>query len=67
MDNIFGKEDSGDERDSEHKDVEEYKDNKNSPAQNSGSKDIEVMEVDNVQVKVNTIETLNLIKFSNIF
>ncbi|XP_011873897.1 PREDICTED: transcription initiation factor TFIID subunit 11 isoform X2 [Vollenhovia emeryi] len=51
MDNIFGKEDSGDERDGERKDVEEHKDNKSSPPQNSGSKDAEVMEVDSVQVK----------------
>jgi len=55
MDNIFGKEDSGDERTDEHKDVEEHKDNKNSPAkivQNSESKDTEAMEIDNVQIKV---------------
>lgn len=49
MDNIFGKEDSGNE--SEHNDVED-KDDKGSPSQNSVSKDIEVMEVDGVQVKV---------------
>lgn len=52
MDNIFGKEDSGDERDSEHKDIEELKDNKNSPVQNSRSKDIEAMDIDSVHVKV---------------
>lgn len=49
MDNIFGKEDSGDE--SEHNDIED-KDDKNSPSQNLGSKDTEVMDVDNTQVKV---------------
>lgn len=49
MDNIFGKEDSEDE--SEHNDIED-KDNKNSPSQNSGSKDTEVMDVDSAQVKV---------------
>ncbi|KAM0725198.1 Transcription initiation factor TFIID subunit 11 [Formica fusca] len=48
MDNIFGKEDSGDE--SEHNDIED-KDDKNSPLQNSGSKDIEVMDVDGAQIK----------------
>jgi len=52
MDNIFGKEDSEDERESEHKDVDEHKDNKNSPIQNSESKDVEAMEIDNVQIKV---------------
>ncbi|XP_018339575.1 PREDICTED: transcription initiation factor TFIID subunit 11 [Trachymyrmex septentrionalis] len=51
MDNIFGKEDSGDEKESEHKNVEEHEDNKTSLAQNSGSKDIEAMEIDNLQVK----------------
>lgn len=54
MDNIFGKEDSGDERESEHKDVEEHKEDKSSPAQNSGSKDTEAMETDSVLVKVRT-------------
>lgn len=49
MDNIFGKEDSGDE--SEHNDIED-KDDKNSPLENLGSKDIEVMDVDGAQVKV---------------
>lgn len=48
MDNIFGKEDSGDE--SEHNDIED-KDDKNSPLQNSGSKDIEAMDVDGAQIK----------------
>ncbi|XP_018364860.1 PREDICTED: transcription initiation factor TFIID subunit 11 [Trachymyrmex cornetzi] len=48
MDNIFGKEDSGDEKDSEHKDVEEHEDNKTSLTHNSGSKDIEAMEIDNI-------------------
>lgn len=48
MDNIFGKEESGDE--SEHNDIED-KDDKNSPSQNSGSKDIEAMDVDNAQIK----------------
>lgn len=51
MDNIFGKEDSGDEKESEHKVVEEHEDNKTSLTQNSGSKD-EAMEIDNTQVKV---------------
>lgn len=54
MDNIFGKEDSGDEREGEHKDVEEHKEGKSSPAQNSGSKDTEAMETDSVLVKVRT-------------
>jgi len=52
MDNIFGKEDSGDEKESEHKDVEEHENNKTNLIQNSGSKDIEAMEIDNLQVKV---------------
>ncbi|XP_071565356.1 uncharacterized protein Taf11 isoform X4 [Temnothorax nylanderi] len=51
MDNIFGKEDSGDERDGEHKDVDEYKDIKVNLTQNSGSKDSEAMEIDSMQVK----------------
>ncbi|KAG5323027.1 TAF11 factor, partial [Acromyrmex heyeri] len=51
MDNIFGKEDSGDEKESEHKNVEEHEDNKTSLTQNSGSKDIEAVEIDNLQVK----------------
>lgn len=51
MDNIFGKEDSGDERDSDQKDIEEQKDDKNSPS----SKDNEVMEIDSMQVKVQTL------------
>lgn len=55
MDNIFGKEDSGDERDSDQKDIEEQKDDKNSPEQNSSSKDNEVMEIDSMQVKVQTL------------
>ncbi|KAL6426755.1 hypothetical protein ACFW04_009236 [Cataglyphis niger] len=49
MDNIFGKEDSGDE--SEHNDIED-KDDKNSLLQNSESKDIEVMDIDGAQVKI---------------
>lgn len=50
MDNIFGKEDSGDE--SEHNDVEDKNNKGNSSIQNSESKDIEVMETDNAQIKV---------------
>ncbi|XP_014467644.1 PREDICTED: transcription initiation factor TFIID subunit 11 [Dinoponera quadriceps] len=46
MENIFGKEDSGNE--SEHNDVDDDKDN---PLQNSASKDIEVMDIDSLQVK----------------
>ncbi|XP_012220011.1 transcription initiation factor TFIID subunit 11 [Linepithema humile] len=49
MDNIFGKEDSGDE--SEHNDIED-KNDKESSIQISGPKDIEVMETDNAQIKV---------------
>jgi len=52
MDNIFGKEDSGDERDSDRKGIEEQKDDKNGPEQNSASKDNEVMEIDSMQLKV---------------
>lgn len=52
MDNIFGKEDSGDERDTDRKDIEEQKDDKNSPEQNSASKDNEVIEIDSMQLKV---------------
>ncbi|XP_017752136.1 PREDICTED: transcription initiation factor TFIID subunit 11 [Eufriesea mexicana] len=48
MDNIFGKEDSGNE--SEHIDIEE-KEGKDSPLQNSGAKDVESMDVDNIHVK----------------
>lgn len=48
MDDIFGKEDSGNE--SDHIEVEE-KEEKGSP-QNSGIKDVEAMDTDNVQVKV---------------
>lgn len=51
MDNIFGKEDSGDEREGECKDVEEHKDDKDNSVQNSGSKDTEVMDID-THVKV---------------
>ncbi|KAL0125692.1 hypothetical protein PUN28_004634 [Cardiocondyla obscurior] len=51
MDNIFGKEDSGDEREDEHKDAKEHKENKNSPTDNLGSKDIETIENDHMQVK----------------
>ncbi|XP_050575532.1 transcription initiation factor TFIID subunit 11 [Bombus affinis] len=49
MDNIFGKEDSGNE--SEHVDVEE-KEEKVSPSQDSVIKDVETVDVDNIQVKV---------------
>ncbi|XP_006570627.1 transcription initiation factor TFIID subunit 11 isoform X3 [Apis mellifera] len=52
MDNIFGKEDSGNE--SEHIDIE-GKEEKGSPSQNSGTKDVESIDVndnDNVQVKI---------------
>ncbi|KAK9295146.1 hypothetical protein QLX08_010457 [Tetragonisca angustula] len=48
MDNIFGKEDSGNE--SEHADTEE-KEEKSSPSQNSVTKDVESMDVDNIHVK----------------
>lgn len=48
MDNIFGKEDSGNE--SEHADMDD-KDEKDSPGI-SGSKDMESMDVDNMQMKV---------------
>ncbi|XP_011704217.1 PREDICTED: transcription initiation factor TFIID subunit 11 isoform X2 [Wasmannia auropunctata] len=52
MDNIFGKEDSGDERESEQKnEIEEHKDIKISPIHNLESKDTEAMEIDSVQVK----------------
>ncbi|XP_034192964.1 TATA-box binding protein associated factor 11 isoform X2 [Osmia lignaria lignaria] len=49
MDNIFGKEDSGNE--SEHIDVEE-KEEKGSPSPHSGTKDAESMDIDNMQVKI---------------
>lgn len=49
MDNIFGKEDSGNE--SEHVDIEE-KEGKDSPLESSGAKDAESMDVDNIHVKV---------------
>lgn len=49
MDNIFGKEDSGNE--SEHVDVEE-REEKVSPSQDSVIKDVETVDVDNIQVKV---------------
>ncbi|XP_076303191.1 transcription initiation factor TFIID subunit 11-like isoform X1 [Lasioglossum baleicum] len=49
MDNIFGKEDSGNE--SEHIDID-YKDGKDSPSRNSISKDTEPMDVDNMHIKV---------------
>lgn len=49
MDNIFGKEDS--ENESEHADIEE-KEEKSSPSQNSVTKDVESMDVDNIHVKV---------------
>ncbi|KAL6258573.1 hypothetical protein P5V15_010528 [Pogonomyrmex californicus] len=52
MDNIFGKEDSGDERENEHNNVEELKDDKDNPLQNSISKDTEIMDIDNNQVKI---------------
>lgn len=49
MDNIFGKEDSGNE--SEHIDVED-KEDKDNTSQISGFKDVESMDVDNMHVKV---------------
>nr|XP_003703424.1 PREDICTED: transcription initiation factor TFIID subunit 11 [Megachile rotundata] len=49
MDNIFGKEDSGNE--SEHMDIEE-KEEKGSPSRHSGIKDVESLDVDSMQVKV---------------
>lgn len=49
MDNIFGKEDSGNE--SEHVDIEE-KEEKGSPSRHSGIKDVESLDVDSMQVKV---------------
>ncbi|XP_076230752.1 TATA-box binding protein associated factor 11 isoform X2 [Calliopsis andreniformis] len=49
MDNIFGKEDSGNE--SEHIDVDD-KEEKDNTSQISGFKDVESMDVDNIQVKV---------------
>ncbi|XP_015440380.1 PREDICTED: transcription initiation factor TFIID subunit 11 [Dufourea novaeangliae] len=49
MDNIFGKEDSGNE--SEHTDIEE-KLEKDSSSRNLVSKDAESVDVDNIQVKV---------------
>lgn len=54
MDNIFGKEDSGDEREFKHKvnDIEDHKDNKNGIAQNLEFKNTEAMEVDGEQIKV---------------
>ncbi|XP_076646254.1 TATA-box binding protein associated factor 11 isoform X2 [Halictus rubicundus] len=49
MDNIFGKEDSGNE--SEHIDIED-KEEKDSPSRNSISKDTESMDADNMHIKV---------------
>lgn len=49
MDNIFGKEDSGNE--SEHVDIEE-KEEKGSSPRHSGIKDVESLDVDSMQVKV---------------
>ncbi|KAK2583757.1 hypothetical protein KPH14_009669 [Odynerus spinipes] len=48
MDNIFGKEDSGNE--SEPVEIDD-KDDKDSPPRNSGSKDIENMDVDGLRIK----------------
>lgn len=48
MDNIFGKEDSGNE--SEHVEIDD-KDVKGSPLQNFGAKDIENMDVDGLPIK----------------
>lgn len=52
MDNIFGKEDSGDESEHNIEHDIEGKNDKNSPSRISGSKDNEAMDVDCVQVKV---------------
>ncbi|EFN83380.1 transcription initiation factor TFIID subunit 11 [Harpegnathos saltator] len=49
MENIFGKEDSGNE--SEHNVDVEDKDDKDNPLQNSASKDIDAMDVDSMQIK----------------
>ncbi|XP_028050554.1 transcription initiation factor TFIID subunit 11 isoform X2 [Monomorium pharaonis] len=57
MDNIFGKEDSGDEKEGKHKDVEEHKNNKNSPTQNIEFKDTEPMDIDCLQVKAESDAT----------
>ncbi|XP_071643663.1 uncharacterized protein [Temnothorax longispinosus] len=59
MDNIFGKEDSGDERDGERKDVDVYKDIKVNLARNSGSKDSEAMEIDSMQVKAELLDAMS--------
>lgn len=50
MDNLFGKEDSGNE--SEHVEIDD-KDEKFSISQNSTSKDIENMDIDGLPIKVN--------------
>ncbi|XP_031848979.1 TATA-box binding protein associated factor 11 [Nomia melanderi] len=49
MDNLFGKEDSGNE--SEHIDIED-KEEKDSPSRNYLTKDIESMDADNMHIKV---------------
>lgn len=49
MENIFGKEDSGNE--SEHNGIED-KEDKDNTSQNSVPKDVEIMDIDSVQVKV---------------
>lgn len=49
MENIFGKEDSGIEN--EYIDIDN-KDDKDNSSQNSTSKNIEVMDVDGIQIKV---------------
>lgn len=63
MDNIFGKEDSGNE--SEHIDIDD-KEEKYNHSQNSGSKDAEPMDADNIQVKVYSIKTKIVILFCSI-
>ncbi|KYN02617.1 PREDICTED: transcription initiation factor TFIID subunit 11 [Cyphomyrmex costatus] len=55
MDNIFGKEDSGDEKENEHKNVEDHGDNKTTLSPNLESKDIEAMETDKVKAESDTI------------
>lgn len=54
MDNIFGKEDSGNE--SEHIDID-YRDEKDSPSRNSISKDTESMDVDNIKVELDAMSS----------
>lgn len=49
MENIFGKEDSGNE--SEHNGIDD-KEDKDNISQNSISKDVEAMDVDGIPVKV---------------